>query len=205
MQGYILNINRVKEEDLIVSILTKKKLKTLYRFYGARHSAINIGYKIDFEAVHSAKSSIPMLREVLPLAYGWMFESQRFFVWQHFLKLLFRHLKDAVELDEFYFYLLEESSIKLQKQNPKRVLIESYLKLLDYEGRLHEDFICFICDKPINGNLTLKRAFLTSHKECLFGKEFPKELISTLFRTKSTINLNDEQIDMLWDILAEGL
>jgi hypothetical protein len=58
MQGFIVNINRVKEEDLIVSILTKDKLHTLYRFYGARHGSINIGFKIDFEIEQSSKSTI---------------------------------------------------------------------------------------------------------------------------------------------------
>jgi hypothetical protein len=205
MQGFILNSNRVKDEDLVVSILTNKKLKTLYRFYGARHANINIGYKIDFEALHSAKSSIPMLREVLPLSQKWMFESNRFFTWQQFIKLLFRHLKDVVEIDPFYFYLLEEATLKMQKQNPKRVIIESYLELLDHEGRLHNDFNCFICNEEINTNLTLARSFLPSHKKCVFGKEFSKDKIIVLFDTKSTINFDDEDIEVLYRILLEGL
>ena len=138
MQGYILNINKVKDEDLIVTILTENKLKTLYRFYGARHANINLGYKIDFEAIASAKSTISMLREVLPLSAKWMLESNRFFIWQQFIKLLYRHLEDVNELDSFYFHLLEETSIMIAKQNPQRVVIESYLQLLEYEGRLHD-------------------------------------------------------------------
>ena len=141
----------------------------------------------------------------MPLSYSWFFESKRFFIWQQFLKLLFKHLRDVVEIDSFYFDLLEHTSLKLQKQNPKRVVIESYLEILEYEGRLHKDFICFICEKRISGNLTLQRAYLPSHKKCLFGKEFSKELISTLFDSKSTIKINDEEIEILWDILQEGL
>jgi len=204
MQGYILNINRVKEEDLIVSILTQNRLKTLYRFYGARHSIVNIGYKIDFEAIHSAKSSIPMLREVLPLSYSWFFQSQRFFVWQQFLKLLYKHLKDVTELECFYFDLLESLALKLEKQNPKRVVIEGYLEILEYEGRLHKDFICFVCDRAIDKTLTLKRAFLPSHKECIFGSEFTKKSVSKMFDTKSTIELDDNYIETLWEIMLEG-
>ena len=51
MQGYIINLNRVKDEDLIVTILSKGRLETLYRFYGARHGTINIGFKIDYETL----------------------------------------------------------------------------------------------------------------------------------------------------------
>jgi hypothetical protein len=205
MQGYILSTNRVKDEDLIVSILTEKKLKTLYRFYGARHANINIGYKIDFEAIHSGKSSISMLREVLPLSHKWMFESNRFFTWQQFIKLLFRHLKDVVEIDPFYFYLLENSAQKMQKQNPKRVMIESYLELLEHEGRLHDDFKCFICDDEIESHLTLARSFLPSHQDCVFGTLFKKQIIEELFLTKCTIRFDDEDIEVLWRVLLEGL
>ncbi len=205
MQGYILHTHRVKDEDLIVSILTPHKLKTLYRFYGARHASVHIGYKIDFEAIHSAKSSLPMLREVLPLAFSWIFEKERFFYWQQFLKLLYKHLKDVNELDPFYFELLEDTAHTIAKQNPKRTLIESYLQLLYHEGRLHTELVCFICDKPIQTNLTLKRSFLCAHPSCLFGVAFARNKIQNLFETHSTIALDDSEIDLLWQIVQEGL
>ena len=34
---------------MIVSILTENHIYSSYRFYGARHSNINVGYKIDFD------------------------------------------------------------------------------------------------------------------------------------------------------------
>ena len=49
MQGYIINVNKARDEDVIVTILAQDNLYTLYRFYGARHSQINLGFKIDFE------------------------------------------------------------------------------------------------------------------------------------------------------------
>ncbi len=205
MQGYILHTHRVKDEDLIVSILTPYKLKTLYRFYGARHASVHIGYKIDFEAIHSAKSSLPMLREVLPLAFSWIFEKDRFFYWQQFLKLLYKHLKDVNELDSFYFDLLEDTAHTIAKQNPKRTLIESYLQLLSYEGRLHPELICFICDQPIQGELTLKRSFLCAHPHCLFGSTLSLQKIRYLFETGSTIELDDNEVELLWQTLQEGL
>jgi len=204
MQGYIININKVKDEDLIVSILTESKLKTLYRFYGARHANINLGYKIDFEAVASGKSTISMLREVLPLSAKWMLQSNRFFIWQQFIKLMFRHLKDVTELDPFYFHLLEETSIMIERQNPQRVVIESYLLLLEYEGRLHDDFQCFICDEAIEESLVLARSFLPAHQTCVFGELLEKKKIEKLFETKSTIYFEDDEVTHLWRLLQEG-
>ena len=204
MQGYIININKVKDEDLIVTILTEKELKTLYRFYGARHANIHLGYKIDFEAIPSAKSSISMLREVLPLSAKWMLESNRFFIWQQFIKLMYRHLEDVNALDPFYFYLLEETSIMIERQNPQRVVIESYLTLLAYEGRLHDDFQCFICDAPIKEKLVLARSFLPAHQACVYGEELEKQKIEKLFSTKSTLSFEDDEVTHLWRLLQEG-
>ena len=204
MQGIILNIIKVKEEDLIVSVLTKKRLKTLYRFYGARHSHINLGYKIDFVPVASPKSSLSMLREVLHLGFSWQFDREKFYIWQQFCKLLYKHLKDVDELDQFYFNLLENSIHKINKQNPKRVLIEAYLELLEYEGRLHHDLKCFICDKRIEKDAVLKRSFLVAHNSCLMGKRFNIIMIGELFNTKSTLLLENHEVEALWEILTEG-
>jgi recombinational DNA repair protein (RecF pathway) len=205
MQGIILNIVRVKDEDLIVTLLTKKRLKTLYRFYGARHSQINLGYKIDFIAVYSTKSTLPMLREVLHLGFPWQFEKDKVHIWQQFIKLLYKHLKDVDELDEFYFLLLEKIIRKLKKQNPKRVIIEAYLELLEFEGRLHDDFHCFICENFIEEKVVLKRSFLVAHDRCLIGKKFDKKMIKDLFKEKSTLLFDDEDVERLWEILQEGL
>lgn len=205
MQGYILNIVKVKDEDLIVILLSKNSLKTLYRFYGARHSTINLGFHIDFITQNSPKSSISMLREVLHLGLSWQNSRDRFYIWQQFIKLLYIHLKDIIEIDEFYYNLLQNASKRLEKQNPKRVMIESYLELLDYEGRLHLNFNCFICDKKIEKEPVLKRSFLPSHYECLFGHKFKKESIKEIFETKSTLTIDDSEVAILWDILQEGL
>ena len=204
MQGYILNINPVKDEDLIVTLITKNSLQTLYRFYGARHSNINIGYKIDFESISSAKSTISMLRNVLHLGDKWMSNPKRFFIWQQFIKLLFKHLKDVEELDSFYFELLDEINQKFSKQNPVRVAVESYISLLSHEGRLHDDFACLVCEEVVEKNLILTRSFLPAHKECIFGEVMQISKIKELFLTASTINLDDDEVDNLWKILQEG-
>ncbi|MDY6187521.1 MAG: recombination protein RecO, partial [Campylobacter sp.] len=43
MQGYILQTKPVRDEDLLVWILTPARLVCCYRFYGARHGAISQG------------------------------------------------------------------------------------------------------------------------------------------------------------------
>jgi hypothetical protein len=185
--------------------LTKDNLLTLYRFYGARHSHINIGYKLDFEAIKSAKSTISMLRNVLHLGDKWMNQRERYFIWQSFIKLLFKHLRDVEELDSFYFDLIEDMNQKFEKQNPTRVAIESYVKLLKFEGRLHDDFRCLICEDEVINNMIITRGFLPAHKECIFSKTIDRDKVEDLFIMHSTIGLDDKDVEILWSVLLEGI
>ena len=205
MQGYILNINRVRDEDLIVTVLTPEKLKTLYRFYGARHSNINLGFKIDFEAQISQKAKLPQLRNVSHLGFEWLFERERFYNWQQFAKLFYAHLKDTVQIDNFYYTLLEECEKRWDRQNTKRVAIEAYVKLLIHEGRLHSDFKCFVCDKILDDEISLTRGFLSAHSSCVHSYLFSKKKLQSLYNEKSTLFLDDKEVDKLWKIMVEGL
>lgn len=206
MQGYIININKVKDEDLIVTILSKENLDTLYRFYGARHSTINLGFKIDYEKESSAKSSIARLKDVVHIGFKWINEHKLLRLWQDFMSLFFAHLKDIEEIDEFYFSLIENASNNWNKQNPKRVAIESYIRLLEYEGRLHQELECFLCTNPIKDKkISLIRAYLPTHYECSHTYAIDKNALKELYINKSSIFLNDDEIDRLWYILLEGL
>lgn len=204
MQGYIINFNRVKDEDLIVTILTNSNILTLYRFYGARHSHINLGYKLDFEVQSSIKSSIPQLRSVIHLAHHFNTQHHRMRIWQIFIKLFFLHLKDVDEIHSFYYDLLEKCSSIWHKQNPKRVAIEAYTELLEYEGRLHDEFVCFNCETNCKEDISLIRGFLPAHEKCVWSKPFKRAQIEHLFSNKSTLFLDDEEIERLWKILQEG-
>jgi len=204
MQGYIININRVKDEDLIVTLLTENRLLTLYRFYGSRHSTINLGYKLDFEAISSTNSSIPMLRNTLHLGDKWMLNPERFFIWQKFIKLLYKHLKDVDDIDSFYFELLNDMSKKFEKQNPTRVVVEAYITLLRYEGRLHDDFFCFICEGKIEKDLVLTRSFLPAHYECIYDYKLNIKKIEKLFNAGTTLELENDEVSLLWKILQQG-
>jgi len=206
MQGFILNLNKVKDEDLIVTILSKTSLDTLYRFYGARHGVINLGFKIDYEKEESLKSTISRLKDVIHIGYKWINDHKQLKLWHDFVALFYKHLRDAEELDSFYFDLLEDASINWNKQNSKRVAIEAYVKLLEHEGRLHSEFDCFLCSYPIKEDeISLIRAYLPTHKECTHTLSIKKDSLIELYKNKSSMFLSDIEIDRLWYILLEGL
>ncbi len=205
MQGYIINLNKVKDEDLIVTIVSRDSLDTLYRFYGARHGVINLGFKIDYEKESSAKSTIARLKDVIHIGYPWINDYKLLRLWQDFTALFYKHLKDTEDIDDFYFFLLESASKGWSKQNPKRVAIESYVKLLEHEGRLHSEMECFLCHEPIKGEISLIRAYLPTHKECTHTLSINQEALLELFHNKSSLFLSDKEVDRLWYVLLEGL
>lgn len=204
MQGYIIDIKPVKDDDLIVTILTENELLTTYRFYGARHSNINIGYKIDFE-LENTRANIPRLKDVLQLGFPWILDYEKMYCWQRYVKLFYPHLKELEQLDPFYFYSLENLVHIISKQNVLRAICESYITLLEYEGRLHIDFECLLCEVEITENLTLVRGFLPVHTQCVRGRSFELKKIKELFEKKKIINLNDDEVEYLWDVLLQGL
>lgn len=204
MQGYIINVNKARDEDVIVTILTQHNLYTLYRFYGARHGQINLGFKIDFETESSVKSSISRLRGVMQLGFAWIGDRSRLFIWQQFCALFHKHLLETEEIEPFYFELLEEAASIWQTQNPKRIAIESYVRLLAFEGRLHQEMICFFCEEEITKEITLIRAFLPSHAECLHALPINIDAIKELFESGSSLFLNDKEIEIIWHVLLEG-
>jgi recombinational DNA repair protein (RecF pathway) len=204
MQGFIISLHKVKEEDLIVTIISQNSLDTLYRFYGARHGTINLGFKIDYETEGSAKSTIRRLKDVIHIGYSWINDYKRLQVWQDFVALFYKHLKETEEIGSFYFNLLEESSQEFSKQNPKRVAIESYVKLLKYEGRLHKENICFLCSQPIKDEVSLIRAFLPTHKRCSQKPSISKISLDELYKNNSTLFLNDNEVEILYNTLLEG-
>jgi len=189
MQGYIIDIKPVKDDDLIVFLLTETSILTTYRFYGARHSNINIGYKIDFE-LEETKSTIPRLKDVIQLAFPWILDYEKMYCWQRFIKNFKPHFK-LVHV--------------MTKQNALRAICESYLSILEYEGRLHTDYECLICENKITENISLVRGFLPVHAKCTYSRIFEFKKIKELFEEKKLINLNDEEVEYLWNIILQGL
>jgi len=204
MRGFVLNTIRVRDEDLIVKILTENEVLTLYRFYGARHSYINVGYLIDFIVEESSKTTIKRLRNVVQLPFSFLFNFEKMLNYKHFINLLNTHLNDITKIDSFYYNLLLTITDLMQYRDSKRVLIESYVKLLEKEGRLHKDFICFLCEKKIEDKIALTRAFLPAHERCIYEKGFANKKINELFENKKTILFLDSEIQRLWKIMNLG-
>lgn len=203
MQGYILHTQSVKDEDLIVNILSPKQVVKSYRFYGMRHSNILNGYKIDFELEESSRF-LPRLKDVLHIGFSWILDREKMFFWQEFIRLFYWHLKDVENLDSFYFELLDECAKRFEKQDCKRVIVDAYLKILNYEGRLHKEFICFSCDEQITQDVVLIRAFLPAHSKCVFGYEFNPRHLCHFYEKQNSSHMCDEEIDKLYKIIKEG-
>ncbi len=204
MQGYILNIKKAKNEDTVVSILTRERIVTLYRFYGARHSIVTTGYKIDFEMEQDSVQFMPKLRNIIHLGYPWITDMDRMRVWQNFIALLYRHLKDIELPGRFYFDMLESCASIWHLQNPKRGAIEAYLRLLEHEGRLHTPDYCFSCGRKLEGKSSLIRAFLPAHPECVIAPKFETKRVARAIESLSTIELDDKEVESMWLIMGEG-
>ena len=205
MQGFILHVRKAKNEDVIATVLTRERIETLYRFYGARHPVVAAGYKIDFEIEKDALPFLPRLRHVIHLGFPWLTDPIRLQVWRHFISLLYEHLKDVEVPGAFYYDLLEERAKIWHLQNPKRNAVEAYLQILEYEGRLHPPDACFICGHALQERISLARAFLPAHPRCIVAKSFPTAEIARLFETKQTIHLDDDAVERLWLTLLEGM
>ena len=203
MQGFILKTTKVRDEDCIVDVLSESALVRAYRFYGARHSNITQGYKIDFELSQN-QSFLPRLSGVMHLGYSWLGNREKLLFWQQFMRLLHAHLKDAESLDKFYYELLTDAAARFGRQNPRRIIVESYAKILRFEGRLHDEPYCFLCDEEISENIALCRGFLPAHERCSQRAGFAQDEILEFLRSGKTLNLSDEAVEMLYDIALEG-
>ena len=203
MQGFILKTTKVRDEDCIVDVLSESALVRTYRFYGARHSNITQGYKIDFELSQN-QNFLPRLSVVMHLGYAWLGNREKLLFWQQFMRLLHAHLKDAESLDKFYYELLTDAAARFGRQNPRRTIVESYAKILRFEGRLHDEPYCFLCDEEISENIALCRGFLPAHERCSQRAGFAQDEILEFLRNGKTLNLSDGTVEMLYDIALEG-
>ncbi|PAF46496.1 hypothetical protein BKH46_07030 [Helicobacter sp. 12S02634-8] len=230
MQGYILNTAPVKNEDLIVHILTPVSIKRLYRFYGSRHSIVHRGKKIDFEEEGNGLF-LPKLRNVVHLGFAWEKSLDRVYVWQRFIGLLHKHLWEVYALDSFYFEMLQKGGEKMHRQNPLRVGLEMYAELLGFEGRAEHTSpyiqgeryqsigidtpsakneserggeTCFVCGERLGARISLGRAFLFAHPYCIGGRVFVKDMILEFLALKSALHVPDGEVEGLWEVLIKG-
>ena len=205
MRGFIIDIRKAKNEDIIVTVLSNYNVANYWRFFGTRHSILQIGNFIDFEVEENNQKFMPKIRKISHIGFPWLSFPNHLMIWQNFIKLFYIHLKDTSEIEGFYLDLLLSLARKWDRQNPKRLAIEGYLELLSYEGRLNNSGFCYICKEPLNDKVGLMRAYIPTHPHCIYSNAYEKSQIFTLFDTQSSINLDDNIVSELYIILLKGL
>jgi hypothetical protein len=205
MKGFILGLRKAKNEDSIALVLSPESIRSYYRFFGARHSILQLGNLIDFEVEGEDGRFMPRLRSLSHIGFPWLFDKNRLLIWHNFLKKFEPHLKDAEEIDAFYFDLLLNAARKWHRQNPKRIVCESYIELLEYEGRLYPEENCFICEQRIEEEIALMQAFKPAHPGCIYSPALPTKKILDFFVSKKTVFLEDHEVDYLYEIVLKGL
>ena len=204
MKGFILKINRAKNEDVVVRVLSPNSVKSYYRFYGARHSVLQLGYLIDFEVQEDNASFLPRIRSITHNGFKWLYNREKLMDWHRFIHIFEEHFRDVNEIERFYFNTLLDSAKKWEKQSSKRVAVETFINILKYEGRLHNLSKCLICGSAIENNLSLIKGFIPTHSFCSNSKALPKRAIEELFISGSTLYLDDETVELLFNISIKG-
>lgn len=205
IKGFILSVRKAKNEDSIALVLSPTEVRTYYRFFGARHSILQLGNLIDFEVEGEGGTFLPRLRSLSHMGFPWLFDKNRLLLWHNFIKRFEPHLKDAEDIDSFYYDLLLSAAKKWDKQNPKRIVCESYISLLEHEGRLHNDDHCYICENPIEEEMALMQSFIPAHPQCLYTAALPTKKVLDFFESKKTVFLEDHEVDYLFEIVMKGL
>ena len=205
MKGFILSVKKAKNEDSIATVLTATEVKTYYRFFGARHSILQLGNLVDFEIEGEDGRFMPKLRSLSHMGFPWLFDKNKLLMWHNFIKKFEPHLRDAEELDSFYYDLLLDAAKKWDKQNPKRIVCESYITLLEYEGRLYPEENCFICEQRIEDDIALMQAFRPAHPNCIYAPALPTKKILDFFQNKKTVFFEDDEVEYLYNVVMKGL
>jgi len=205
IKGFILSVKKAKNEDSIAVVLTATEIRTYYRFFGARHSILQLGNLVDFEVEGEDGRFMPRLRSLSHMGFSWLHDKNKLLMWHNFIKKFEPHLRDAEELESFYYDLLLNAAKKWDKQNPKRIVVESYITLLEYEGRLYPEENCFICEQRIEDDIALMQAFKPAHPACIYSPSMPTKKILDFFHSKKSVFLEDFEIDYLYDVVMKGL
>jgi len=165
---------------------------------------LQLGNLVDFEVEGEDGRFLPRMRSLSHIGFGWMLERNRLMLWHNFIQKFYYHLKDADEIEPFYYELLLKAAKRWQKQNPKRIMCECYLELLAYEGRLYPDEACYICEMRIDEEIALMQGFKPAHPSCIYAPALPtKKLFDTFARKKCTF-LEDAEVEVLYQTLMKG-
>ncbi len=205
MKGFIIELRKAKNEDMIAMLLTSSYVGRYYRFFGARHSILQLGHLVDFQAEDDGGNFMPRLRKLSHFDFPWLYDNDKLLIWNNFLTLLASHLSDSNEINSFYYNLLLQSAKKWDKQNPKRIVCDSFVALLEYEGRIHTQDYCYICEQPLLDDIALMRAFIPAHSYCINETPLNKKKFFDFLKSKKSIYYNDGEIEILYNIIMKGL
>ena len=191
---------------MVVKLLTQDSIIISYRFYGARHSILQLGYLIDFELEQDKANFLPKLRSISHIGFPWLYERQKLFLWHQYISVFSQHFHDVGDIDGFYFQTLLNIAKKWHKQSPYRLIVESFVDILKFEGRLHNIQRCIVCSKNITeDNISLIKGFLPTHTYCANSITLPKKEINDLFNSSSSLLLNDDMVKSLSSIVFKGM
>jgi len=205
MKGFILSIKKAKNEDSIAIVLSDTQVRSYYRFFGARHSILQLGNLVDFEVEGEDGRFMPRLCSLSHMGFSWLMDKNKLLIWHNFIKKLEIHLRDADILEPFYYELLLRSAQRWDKQNPKRIICESYITLLQYEGRLPQKEYCFICEQRINEEISLMQGFKPVHPSCIYAPALASKKVFDFFESKKTVFFEDNEIEYLFSVVMKGL
>lgn len=138
------------------------------------------------------------------IGYDWLASSSKLLIWQQLCQIIYSKLKDTHEIDIFYFKILENAAKKWGSMNSKRMAIEFLVSVLDFEGRLDKSNRCFYCQKNLSEKVALAKGYAKVHEDCIGASGFKHEHIAHLYESKSTIFLNDSEIDRIWALSLQG-
>jgi len=204
LKGFILKLNPAKNEDLVVKILSEKSVESYYRFYGARHSVLQLGYLIDFEVQEDRANFLPRVRNITHHPFPWLYNREKLLNWHRFISIFEPHLRDVSQIDSFYFNTLLKSAKKWQKQNCLRVIVESFTDILKFEGRLHHLNRCVICNREIDNEISFIKGMLPTHPKCSLSPALNIKEVNFLFKESSTLFLDDKSVEFLANIVLKG-
>ncbi len=203
LKGFILKLQKAKNEDIIVTILTAKSVTKYYRFYGARHSILQLGYLIDFESEES-HNFLPKIRKISHIGFPWLYNREKLMLWHNFISIFEPHFRDISNIEPFYYDTILKVAKRWDKQSPKRLIVESYISILKYEGRIKPLSKCIICKRDIEDNISVIDGFLPTHSNCSNTQTINKKALEKLFLTASSIDLDDNIIESLYLIALKG-
>ena len=165
---------------------------------------MQLGNLIDFEVEGEDGRFLPRLRSLSHIGFPWLYDRNRLLVWHNFITRFELHLQDTGEIDPFYYDLLLSAAKKWHRQNPKRIVVESYLQLLAYEGRLYPQRQCYICEGEIGEQAALMQAFKPAHPHCIYAPALPSRKIFELFESQKTVFLEDNEVELLYETVMKG-